>query len=153
MDNSTSSPRSYVVWTSKWEQLSNGSVLSRRSWPVSLRRTMGICLVETIRSRCQAYRWRNPDRQVLHRHAGAELTQRYDTQKGEHIMSTKANKTFAQEGLASSAEPLPILVGGETPRQVSTEAAESVAPQRTLSRMSQTMLTIALVWFVLDAAL
>ena len=68
-------------------------------------------------------------------------------------MSTEANKTVAQEGLASSAEPLPILIGGETSRHVSTEAAESVAPKRTLSRMSQTMLTIAIVWFVIDAAL
>jgi len=68
-------------------------------------------------------------------------------------MSTEANKTVAQKGLASSVEPLPNLFGGETPRHVSTEAAESVAPRRTLSRMSQTMLTIAIVWFVLDAAL
>jgi hypothetical protein len=68
-------------------------------------------------------------------------------------MSTEANKAVAQEGLASSAEPLPILVGGSIPRHVSTDAAESVTPQRTLSRMSQTMLIIAIVWFALDATL
>lgn len=68
-------------------------------------------------------------------------------------MSTEKNQAVVQEGFASSAETMPILVGGETPRNVSTEAAESVAPQRTPSRMSQTMLTIAIVWFALDAAL
>ena len=72
---------------------------------------------------------------------------------GDHIMPTEANKAVAQEGLASSAEPLPTLAGGELPRNVSRDAAESVTPQRTLSRMSQTMLVIAIVWFALDAAL
>jgi hypothetical protein len=68
-------------------------------------------------------------------------------------MSTEENKAVAPQSLASSAEMLPSLVGGETPRNVSMEASESVAPQRTPSRMSQAMLTIAIAWFALDAAL
>jgi len=68
-------------------------------------------------------------------------------------MSTEANKTVTPAGLASSAETLPILVGGSTTRNVSRDASESVAPQRTTSRMSQAMLTIAIAWFALDAAL
>lgn len=68
-------------------------------------------------------------------------------------MSTEANKTISQRGLASSAKTLPISGGGSTPLKVNTDAAESVTPQRTLSRMSQWMLTIAIAWFVLDAAL
>jgi hypothetical protein len=68
-------------------------------------------------------------------------------------MSTEESKAVAPQGLVSSAETLPILAGGETPGNVSTEAAESVAPQRTTSRMSQTMLTIAIAWFAVSAAL
>jgi hypothetical protein len=41
----------------------------------------------------------------------------------------------------------------EVNKNVSTDASESVAPQRTTSRISQTMMTIAIIWFALDAAL
>jgi len=39
------------------------------------------------------------------------------------------------------------------PAGLSKDASESVAPQRTTSRMSQAMLAIAIAWFALDAAL
>src|SRR5215471_4988752 len=75
------------------------------------------------------------------------------TQKGVHNMPTEENRAVAPAGLESSAERPLILSRGETTSNLSREATESMAPQRTFSCMSRTMLTIAIVWFVLDATL
>lgn len=68
-------------------------------------------------------------------------------------MSTEENMAVAPQGLASSASTKPILVVGETTSHGRTDASVNATPEITTSRISQTMMTIATVWFAVTAAL